>query len=119
MTVLPANDLNPDSTKRSSTNETDYVQSNCRHLRILKRGLFGVDPTLEELHGENESCCVARARARLLLALANCNAVPSVSEDPTTPDGGKGAGGNDTVLRRVRDAADCILGEVLQVMLKT
>ena len=90
--------------------------SNSRHVRILKRGLFGVDPTLGELHGENEACCVARARARLLLALANCNAVPSVTEDPAAPEGSKGDGGQDAVLRRVRDAADCILGEVLQVM---
>lgn len=104
----------PSSSNPHRLNSTASI-SNCRHVRILKRGLFGVDPTLAELHGENEACCVARARASLLLALASCNAVPSVSEDPTAPEGGKGDGSNDAILRRVRDAADCILGEVLQV----
>ena len=85
----------------------------------MKRGLFGVEPTLSEIHGEKESCCVARARAFLLLALANSNAVPIVGEDLTTPNGGKGRDSDDTVLRRVRDAADCILGEVLQVIVQT
>lgn len=87
-----------------------------RHARLLKRGLFGVDPTLTELHGENEACLVARARARLLIALAKSNAVPSVCGiSAVKAGGGEGDGGGDAVLRRVRDAADCILGEVLQV----
>lgn len=81
-----------------------------RHTRLLKRGLSGVNPTLEELQGENEACMMALARARLLLTLANCSAmVPSES-------GEEGQGESDAaVLERVRDAADCVLGEVLQV----
>lgn len=53
---------------------------------------------------------VALARARLLLTLADCSAMVS-SEGAEEGQGG----GNAAVLRRVRDAADCILGEILQV----
>lgn len=89
---------------------------------MLKRGLFGADATLTELHGENEACLVARARARLLLALACCSALPGVCEGSNSTsttenaetDSSSGSGGS-AVLRNVRDAADCILGEVLQV----
>lgn len=84
--------------------------------RLLKRGLFGVDPCLEELHGENEACLIARARARLLLVLADCSAMlPSEGVEEGTEGRGEGGGGGAEVLRRVQDAADCILGEVLQV----
>lgn len=87
-----------------------------RHGRLLKRGLFGIDPALEELHGENEACLIARARARLLLTLADCSAMlPSEEAEEGTEGGREGAGGGAELLRRVRDAADCILGEVLQV----
>jgi len=86
----------------------------------LKRGLFGVNPILEELHGEYEACLIARARARLLLALADCSAMLP-SDEGGLGGGAEGGGrGGDGVaaadmLRRVRDAADCMLGEVLQV----
>lgn len=78
-----------------------------------------MDPTLIELHGENEACLVARARARLLLVLADCSALPVVGSDPTVLEGGTGTGAGDGVLRRVRDAADSILGEILQVNINT
>ncbi|CAM9352028.1 unnamed protein product, partial [Ectocarpus sp. 13 AM-2016] len=84
-----------------------------RHVRLLKRGLLGVDPTLEELQGENEACLVARARARLLLALADCSMLPS--EDGEGRSDAREGEGDADVLKRVRDAADSILGEVLQV----
>lgn len=86
-----------------------------RHARLFKRGLVGVNPSLEELHGENEACLIARARARVLLTLANCSAMLPSEEDVT--EGGEREGGGDdaAVLRRVRDATDCILGEILQV----
>lgn len=86
-----------------------------RHVRLLKRGLFGVNPTLEELRGENEACLVARARARLLLALADCSAMLPSEDGEGRSDAREGEGDAD-VLKRVRDAADSILGEVLQVM---
>lgn len=96
-----------------------YPHGKPRHGRLLRRGLFGIDPALEELHGENEACLIARARARLLLTLADCSAtLPSESAEGETEgggDGGEHGGGGADVLRRVRDAADCILGEVLQV----
>lgn len=107
-----------------SSNSSNFVVSfipflfHCeiRHGRLLKRGLFGVNPTLEELHGEHEACLVARARARLLLALADCSAMlPSEGVEGGPEVGEEGGGGGAEVLRRVRDAADCILGEVLQV----
>lgn len=42
--------------------------------------------------------------------------LPSEGAEEGTEGGGEGgAGGGAEVLRRVRDAADCILGEVLQV----
>ncbi|CAM9247576.1 unnamed protein product, partial [Ectocarpus fasciculatus] len=85
-----------------------------RHVRLLKRGLFGVNPTLEELRGENEACLLARARARLLLALADCSAMLPSEDGEGGTDARVGEGDAD-VLKRVRDAADSILGEVLQV----
>eukprot|EP00752_Nemacystus_decipiens_P012187 g10805.t1 len=90
-----------------------------RHGRLLKRGLFGINPTLEELHGENEACLLARARARLLLTLADCSAMlPSEGVEDGTECVGEDRADGTEALRRVRDAADCILGEVLQVVLK-
>eukprot|EP00903_Cladosiphon_okamuranus_P012352 g11581.t1 len=90
-----------------------------RHGRLLKRGLYGMNPMLEELYGENEACLVARARARLLLTLADCSALlPSERIEEGIDSEGDGEGDAAEVLRRVRDAADCILGEVLQVVLK-
>ncbi|CAN0183838.1 unnamed protein product, partial [Pylaiella littoralis] len=89
-----------------------------RHTRLFKRGLVGVDPNLKELHGENETCLIARTRARLLLILANCSAMLSSEGESSEQEEREGEGGNDGVLRRVRDAADCILGEILQVVLK-
>ncbi|CAM9390873.1 unnamed protein product, partial [Hapterophycus canaliculatus] len=84
-----------------------------RHTRILKRGLCGVNPALEELRGEHEACMVALGRARLLLTMADCSSMVS------SPGGEESLGDGDAaVLRRVRDAADCILGEVLQVIFK-
>lgn len=83
-----------------------------RHARLLKRGLSGANPTLLELKGEHEACLVAKVRARLLLALANCSALPDARV------AGEETGGGDAVLRRVRDAADTILGEVLQVSIE-
>ncbi|CAM9264371.1 unnamed protein product [Ectocarpus sp. 12 AP-2014] len=88
-----------------------------RHVRLLKRGLFGANPTLEELRGENEACLVARARARLLLALADCSAMLPSEDGEGKSDAREGEGDAD-VLKRVRDAADSILGEVLQVTFK-
>ncbi|CAM9209213.1 unnamed protein product [Ectocarpus sp. 4 AP-2014] len=88
-----------------------------RHVRLLKRGLFGAYPTLEELRGENEACLVARARARLLLALADCSAMLPSEDGEGRSDAREGEGDAE-VLKRVRDAADSILGEVLQVTFK-
>lgn len=82
----------------------------------MKRTLFGANPAATELHGEKEACLVARARARLLLALAHCSALPGVPTDAEASIGGDEQGG-EAVVRRVRDAADCVLGEVLQVIL--
>lgn len=52
----------------------------------------------------------------MLLALAHCSALPGVRADSITSNAGDEHSG-EAVVRRVRDAADCILGEVLQVIL--
>ncbi|CAB1113909.1 unnamed protein product [Ectocarpus sp. CCAP 1310/34] len=106
-----------ESADKSPDQTVSMLKSRPRHVRLLKRGLFGVNPTLEELQGENEACLVARARARLLLALADCSATLP-SEDGEGRSNAREGEGDADVLKRVRDAADSILGEVLQVTFK-
>lgn len=62
---------------------------------------------------EKEACLVARARAHLLLALADCNTM-SIATAENTTSGSTRSRASD-VVRRVRDGADHLMGEILQV----
>ncbi|CAM9135050.1 unnamed protein product [Scytosiphon promiscuus] len=112
--AVPEGDAAGDVTGTGNDGVDGQAQRTPRHTRLLKRGLSGAKPDLEELRGEREACTVALGRAHLLLALADCSAM---EPSDVGEEAGRGEGGA-AVLRRVRDAADCVLGEVLQVIFK-
>lgn len=93
-----------------------HSRRHVRHVRLLKRGLSEADQALPELQREKEACMVSLTRAQLLVGLADCNVLPEVGDSSPMEQSSEsaGGGGGSAVLRRVRDAADCMLGEILQ-----
>ncbi|CAM9508779.1 unnamed protein product, partial [Discosporangium mesarthrocarpum] len=96
-----------------------------RACTLLCSGLSHLHPTQLEVLGEEEVLLVAMARAKILVSLARCCGALCRITGTTTPGSASSAGGGkeesalggEAVVRKIRDSADLMLGEILQVVI--